>query len=215
MRLLLVRHAESVGNSERRLQGRAEFPLTDLGLHQANELAAALATAPVRAVYSSPIRRALDTAEAVAGRLGLTVEVATGLQEYDFGELSGLTWPEVRERRPLLSEQVLGERPEFPDYPGEEGREAFRTRVLEALWGIADRHERDEAVAVVTHAGPISVFLLDVLQRGYQRPIPFRLDNASLTTVEVGSPEPFRPRATLIGLNDTCHLGPGQDATRR
>ena len=209
MRLLLVRHAESVGNHELRLQGRAEFPLTDRGRRQADALAAALAEAPVRAVYSSPIRRALDTAEAIAARRGLTVEVRPALQEYDFGELSGLTWPEIRERRPRLIEQVLGEGTEFPAYPGEEGREAFRTRVLDALWEIAERHEGDEAVAVVTHAGPIGVFLLDVLQRGYQRPIPFRLDNASVTTIEVGTPEPFRPRATLIGLNDTCHLSRG------
>ena len=91
MRLLLVRHAESVGNHELRLQGRAEFPLTDRGRRQADALAAALAEAPVRAVYSSPIRRALDTAEAIAARRGLTVEVRPALQEYDFGELSGLT----------------------------------------------------------------------------------------------------------------------------
>lgn len=206
MRLLLVRHAESVGNRELRLQGWAEFPLTDRGLRQAAGLAAALAEAPVSAVYSSPIRRALDTAEAIAFRLGLAVEVRPALQEYDFGELSGLTWPQIRERRPRLFEEILSEAGEFPAYPGEEGREAFRARVLDALWAIAEKHERDEAVAVVTHAGPIGVFLLDVLQRGYQRPIPFRLDNASVTTVEVAEPEAFRPRATVIGLNDTCHL---------
>src|SRR3990172_8928234 len=160
MRLLLVRHAESVGNSERRLQGRAEYPLTDRGLRQANELAAALATAPVRGVYSSPIRRALDTAEAIAVRLGLTVEVRPALQEYDFGELSGLTWPQIQERRPRLVEEILSEGAEFPAYPGEEGREAFRTRVLDTLWAIAEKHEGDQAVTVVTHAGPIGVFLL-------------------------------------------------------
>ena len=206
MRLLLIRHAESVGNRERRLQGRTDFPLTERGRHQAQELAAALSRLPVSAVYSSPIRRAVDTAEAVAARLGLAVDIQAALQEYDFGELSGLTWPEIQERRPELIEQLLSDSPDYPHYPREEGRERFRERVCGALWGIADRHVKDEDVAGVTHAGPIAVFLLDVLQRGYQRPIPFTLGNASVTTVEIAEPQPFRPRAVLVGLNDTCHL---------
>lgn len=160
------------------------------------------------AVCSSPIGRALETAEAIAARLGLTVEVEAALQEYDFGEMSGLTWVEIRERRPQLIEQLLSDSSDYPQYPGEEGREPFRKRVCEVLWDIAERNAGEEAVAVVTHAGPIAVFLLEVLQRGYQRPIPFTLDNASLTTVEIVEPQPFGPRVVLVGLNDTCHLAP-------
>ncbi len=209
MRLLLIRHAESTGNRQRRLQGRADFPLTERGRRQAQELATALSRQAIRAVHSSPIKRALDTAEAIAARFGLKVEIETALQEYDFGELSGLTWPEIRERRPQLIEQLLSDSADFPRYPAEEGREAFRERVCRALWGIAERYAGEEAVAVVTHAGPIAVFLLDILQRGYQRPIPFTLGNASVTTAEIAEPQPFRPRAVLVGLNDTCHLTEG------
>jgi broad specificity phosphatase PhoE len=162
----------------------------------------------VSAVYSSPIRRAVDTAEAIAARFGLTVKIETAFEEYDFGELSGLTWPEIRERRPQLIEQLLSDSPQYPQYPGEEGRDRFRERVCGSLWSIANRHTKDEAVAAVTHAGPIAAFLLDVLQRGYRRPIPFTLGNASVTTVEIAEPQPFRPRAVLVGLNDTCHLSP-------
>jgi broad specificity phosphatase PhoE len=208
VRLLLIRHAESVGNRERRLQGRTDFPLTTRGRRQAEELAAALAQEEVGAVYSSPIGRALETAEAIAGRLRLTVEVETALQEYDFGDMSGLTWAKIRELRPQLIEELLSDSADFPRYPGEEGREEFRERVCGALWRISELHAREEAVAVVTHAGPIAVFLLDVLQRGYQRPMPFTLENASVTTVEIVEPQPFRPRAVLVGLNDTCHLSP-------
>ncbi len=208
MQLLLIRHAESVGNSELRLQGRTEFPLTERGRRQAEELAAMLASRSISAVYSSPIRRAADTAEAIAGQLGLAAELQSALQEYDFGELSGLTWPEILERRPRLIEELLSDSSDYPSYPGEEGREPFRRRVSQAMWDIAERHAGDGAVAVVTHAGPIAVFLLDVLERGYQRPMPFTLDNASVTKVEITEPDPFRPRAVLVGLNDTCHLSP-------
>lgn len=209
MKLHLIRHAESVGNRELRLQGRTDFPLTERGQRQAAALAASSSRLRIGAVCSSPIRRALDTAEAIAQPLGLAVEVEAALAEYDFGDMSGLTWQEIRERRPNLIEQLLSDSEAFPHYPGEEGRETFRQRVCGALWGIAERHSTQEAVAVVTHAAPIAVFLLDVLQRGYQRPIPFTLDNASVTTVEIAEPQPFRPRAVLVGLNDTCHLTRG------
>ncbi len=195
-----------MGNRELRLQGQTEFPLTERGRRQAEELAASLAERQVIAVYSSPIRRALDTAEAIASPLGLAVEVQAALQEYDFGKMSGLTWPEIREQRPQLIEQLVSDSANYPDYPGEEGREPFRQRVCEALWAISERHAGEESVAVVTHAGPIVVFLLDVLQRGYHRPMPFTFDNASVTMVEIAEPQSVRPRAVLVGLNDTCHL---------
>ncbi len=195
-----------MGNRELRLQGQTEFPLTERGRRQAEELAASLAERQVIAVYSSPIRRALDTAEAIASPLGLTVKAQAALQEYDFGKMSGLTWPEIREQRPQLIEQLLSDSADYPDYPGEEGREPFRQRVCEALWAISERHAGEESVAVVTHAGPIVVFLLDVLQRGYHRPMPFTFDNASVTMVEIAEPQSVRPRAVLVGLNDTCHL---------
>lgn len=208
MHLLLIRHAESQGNVEKRLQGRMEYPLTDRGARQARALALRLARLPLTAVYSSPIRRALETAEAIAARAVLTVWPEPRIQEYDFGEaLSGLTWREIREMRPDIIEAILQDRRDFPQYPGEEGREAFRRRVCQAMWEIADRHADDEAVAVVTHAGPIAVFLLELLGRGYRRPIPFVIDNASLTQVEVQrDPPPGFPRAVLVAMNDTCHL---------
>lgn len=210
MRLYLIRHAESQGNAEMRLQGRVDFPLTERGRRQAEALARRLSRQSIAAVYSSPMRRALDTAQAIAQRLGLRVREEPRIQEYDFGEaLSGLTWQEIRERRPEVIEALLRDDAGFPRYPGEEGREAFRRRVSEGMWEIARRHAGEEAVAVVTHAGPIAVFLLEVLDRGYQRPIPFTLENASLTTVEVPeSPPPGFPPGVLVGMNDTCHLRP-------
>jgi len=208
MRLFLVRHAESLGNREMRLQGRRDFPLTEQGWHQVAALAARLAALPLAAVYASPIRRAMDTAAPIAEQVRLDVRIEPRIQEYDFGEaLSGLTWREIREREPALIEALLGSEADFPCYPGEEGREPFRQRVRGAMWEIVGRHEADEAVVVVTHAGPITVFLLEALGRPYRRPIPFAIDNASVTTVEFNSNAPPNfPRAVLVGLNDTCHL---------
>ena len=208
MRLYLVRHAESRGNREMRLQGQQEFPLTDRGQQQAEALAERLSGLVLAAVYASPIRRCLDTATPLAERADLSAQLEPRIQEYDFGPLlSGLTWREIREKRPELIEALLSDSEDFPHYPGEEGREHFRGRVKAVLWEIAARHQYDEAVAVVTHAGPIAVLLLEVLGLPYRRPIPFTVDNASVTTIEfVREAPPGFPRAVLVGLNDTCHV---------
>ena len=207
MRLLLIRHAESQGNLELRLQGRREFPLTKRGLAQAEALAARLVPLPLAAVYASPIGRAMQTAEVIAAKAGLRVVPEPRLQEYDFGEaVSGLTWPEIREKHPKIIESLRSGEPEFPRYPGEEGRAAFQDRVRMAMSDLTAQHNGDENVAVITHAGPISVFLLDVLGREYGRPIPFVLDNASITTVEVNNNSAHLTQIIVTGINDACHV---------
>ncbi|MFQ5879528.1 MAG: histidine phosphatase family protein, partial [Dehalococcoidia bacterium] len=85
MRLILVRHGESVGNAERRLQGQGDFPLTELGREQSRRLGRYLAREGVNAVYGSTIRRAWETAEAVGEALGLAPQPLPGVEEYDFG----------------------------------------------------------------------------------------------------------------------------------
>src|SRR5438874_3432945 len=208
MRLLLIRHAESQGNFERRLQGRREFPLTERGLAQARALAERLVPLPLSAVYSSPVGRAMQTAEVISTKACLDVIAEPRLQEYDFGEaVSGLTWQEIREQQPEIIEAFRSGRSDFPAYPGEEGRAAFQDRVRAAMRDIAERHEGGEHVAVITHAGPITLFLFDVLGKEYRRPIPFVLDNAAITTVEVvnSGGRPNIPRMVVTGINDASH----------
>jgi broad specificity phosphatase PhoE len=209
MRWLLIRHGESVGNREWRLQGQREFPMSERGRRQAELLARRLAGVDIAAVYGSPIRRAWETAQAIARSLGLAVQALPDVREYDFGELSGLTWQEIQQRAPQVMAAIASRSDEYPRYPGEEGREGFRQRVCAALWGLREKHGR-ETVAVVTHAGPIAVFLLDVLGLPYRPPLPFNLDNGSITLVETPPRRwPGAPPAVLVSLNDVCHLKEG------
>ena len=216
MRLLLIRHAESKGNFEHRLQGRREFPLTAKGVQQAEALASRLATEPLAAIYSSPIGRALQTAEIIAAKTGLDVAQESGFQEYDFGEaVSGLTWDEIRQRNPEVIEARRRDDSEFPRYPGEEGRAGFQQRVRSAFGELIERHQGEQSIAVVTHAGPITVLVLDALSRPYSRPIPFVLGNASITTIEVSNgASPHLPPMVVTGINDGCHVNHVQSADR-
>ncbi len=200
MRLLLIRHAQSVGNSEARLQGRQDYGLSEAGLAQAALLARRLQAEPPDVLYASPLIRAHRTAELIGEAVGLTVLPLAEVMEYDFGDVSGLTWAEIRARHPELVEVQRRRGAEYPAWPGEEGREVFRDRVCSALWALEQRHP-DKTVAVVAHGGPILVFCLSVLDLPYKRPLPFACDNASITTVQVRD-----GRGILLGVNDTCHL---------
>ncbi len=144
----------------------------------------------------------------MAERMGLAVTAEPRLQEYDFGDaLSGLTWQEIRDKQPKLVATLMNDKSEFRHYPGEEGREFFKDRVCGALGEIAACHQGDDAVLVVTHAGPIVVFLMEALGRDYSRPIPFTIENASITTVEVNDKASATlPPIVVTGINDTCHL---------
>src|SRR5690349_11779156 len=131
--LLLVRHGETDWNAEGRLQGHTDRPLNDYGREQARRLAEQLEQ--IDAVYASDLSRARETAEIVAGRLGLPVVIDPDLREKDWGTWEGLT-----------SDERLG-----VEYAGET-TEAHRDRVLAAVQRIAERHP-GERVLVVTHGG--------------------------------------------------------------
>jgi probable phosphoglycerate mutase len=153
--LLLVRHGETDWNRERRFQGHADPGLNDAGREQARALAEELATEPVAAVYTSDLRRALETAEIVAARLGLEPAPLAGLREVDVGELTGLTLAEIEERFPDARRRA-----EERGYGWEQGEtfEQLQARVLSALHEIAARHA-GELVLVVGHGGTIRATL--------------------------------------------------------
>ena len=98
--IVLVRHGETDWNRDRRFQGRADQPLNETGRAQARELAESLRDEPVSVLYTSPLRRASETAEILAERLGLEARPLDALLEIDVGTWEGLTIDDVRVRFP-------------------------------------------------------------------------------------------------------------------
>jgi broad specificity phosphatase PhoE len=152
--LILARHGETDWNRENRFQGHADPPLNDLGRRQSQELAATLNGEQIARVYTSPLRRAAETAEIVAGTLGLEVEPVEGLREIDVGAWSGLTRDEVAARFPEEYGLWLERAPD--GFEGGETYDELAARVIPALRGLAGRHPA-ETVLVVTHGGPSRV----------------------------------------------------------
>ena len=207
MRLLLIRHGESTGNTETRLSHWGD-PLTERGLEQALGLAERLRGLSLAALYCSPMKRAQLTADVISEATGLPASELPGVQEWDIGELSGVTYQELMEQHPDIVEQFR-RAGDHPSLPGGEEREDFRRRVSDALWGLAERHP-GVSVAVVTHGGPILVFCLEVLGLPDRQPAPLSVHNVSVTVIDIrdgprDAQSPF-PRATISAFNDTCHL---------
>ena len=153
--ILLARHGETDWNRENRFQGHADPPLNEVGRAQSAELAATLAHEPIAAVYSSPLRRALETAETVAARHELAPITVEALREVDVGSWEGLTRAQVETRFPEQFRRWLDYGPGWEDG---ETHEQMGERVLAALRELAHLHP-DERILVVTHGGPIRAAL--------------------------------------------------------
>ena len=151
--IVLVRHGETDWNRERRFQGHADTSLNEAGRAQAAELAELLRAEGLSAVYTSPLRRASQTAEIVAARLGLRAWELDPLREIDVGDWQGLTVDEVRTRFPELAEVAW-----HAGWPNGETYDQLAARVVPALLELGRRHA-GERVLGITHAGPIRAAL--------------------------------------------------------
>jgi broad specificity phosphatase PhoE len=149
--ILLARHGETDWNREGRFQGWADPPLNSTGLAQAVELSVTLLAYDLAAVYSSPLRRALETADVVAASRGLEPQQVDALREVDVGSWSGLTRAEIEERFPEQYARWLDYEQGWEDG---ETYDAMAERVISALLELAAAHD-GERVLAVTHGGPM------------------------------------------------------------
>ncbi len=202
MKLLLIRHGQSTGNAEGRVQGQADLPLTDLGRKQARALAHRLQREEWNpsAIYSSDLVRAAETAEILASGRGLAVILDERLREYDCGELTNLIWQDIETLYPEIWHS-MHHSAEWMSIPGEEGNAAFDRRLTSVLSDIQTHHGDEKIVAIVSHGASLGTLLCQLLGLDTGRPAPFRFGNTSLSVVELQPPGPV-----LTLLNDTCHL---------
>jgi broad specificity phosphatase PhoE len=153
-----VRHGATDWNVVARAQGHADVALNDLGRAQARAAAERLAGVDVRAVFSSDLRRAFETARAIAVVHGLEVAVEPAFREIDQGEWTGLNDDEVRRRWP---EQLWRQR-HHAARPGGESPAQVRRRALEGLVRVVEAYP-DGSVVVVSHGVTIRTLLAEAL----------------------------------------------------
>jgi probable phosphoglycerate mutase len=162
-RIALLRHAETQWNVARRIQGRGDSPLTGEGERAARVWSHALESHGFRALYASPLPRAMRTARVLGERLGLEPVPEPGLIEQDFGPWEGENVEALRARGVLGPVEALGWA--FAA-PGCEDRAAVLGRAWDTLLRLAARHE-GRGVLAVTHEGVIRAVLYALMGRDY------------------------------------------------
>lgn len=213
MRCLLVRHAESTANREARLQGRANYPLSEAGYRQAEALHArflAQGTAPTH-LYTSPLTRAHETARVAARCWALPITPWEDLQEYDVGIFSGLTWDEIRWRHPDAAAGFEQTR-DWDRVPRAEPAADRAARGLRVVETLIERHADGDRVVLFTHGGMLQHILAALL--GTRRTWGFAAGNTAIFELEIDRGAWCNEHAAgtgvssfkVLAFNDTAHL---------
>jgi len=202
-RIYLIRHGATNFNNARPaiLQGcRLNPALSEEGRLQAEQAGTMLADVPLTTVYSSPLLRAMETAECVAATHGLNVMPHEELTEVDVGRWEGLTWPTIMERHPEEYQAFIHDAGRFP-YLGGENLTDVHLRATPFLRSLLEKHQ-GESIAVAGHNIVNRVFLLDVMERpfGEFRSIP--QDNAAINVVRRKN-----GKDKVVTINSILHLG--------
>jgi broad specificity phosphatase PhoE len=183
-RLILVRHGETAANREFRYIGTRDDELSEHGLAQVEQLAETLASLPLAAVYSSPLRRTMTTAAAIAAHHPLTVQAVIGLREGDFGVWEGMSRAEVMARSPEDARRLCDwERDTNCAPPEGESFADVQTRVVATVEALSQVHA-GQTIVLVSHVGPIKVLLCHALGTPLSSLFHMFLDPATISVID-------------------------------
>lgn len=200
--ILLIRHGQTVWNQEVRFRGQTDIPLDETGQRQAAKTAEYVAARwSLQAVYASPMRRAVQTAQAIAEAQGLQAQPLDGLLDIHFGEWQGLTVAEVRERYPDLL-RAWWTAPHTVRFPGGESLDDVRARATAALRWVVEHHP-DQTVALVAHTVVNRILLCAILDLGNEYFWHWDQRTCAVNWIEW---DDRRQHYRLLMMNDTSHL---------
>jgi phosphoserine phosphatase len=199
-RIILVRHGQTEWNRVERFRGRADVPLNETGLSQAEATGLRIyGEWQLSAVYSSPLSRAVKTAEAIAKYFDLTVETQPGLVDINYGEWQGLSPDEVRDRWPAELDAWYHQ-PDQAIIPGGETLAQLLGRGIRTVNELSARHA-EQTIVLVGHTVINRIILLGILGLGNERFWHIKQDTCAINVFETEMDD-----FVLVSLNDTCHL---------
>ena len=186
MQIILLRHGATDWNLQGRCQGVTDLDLNDTGLRQAAEAAADLTGETIAAVYSSNLKRAVQTAAIIGQTHNLAVVVEERLRELDHGALEGQTFAEIHTAMPDFLREWR-ERPAEVLIPGGERLTEVDARVWEGMGQIVRRHRPDETAVVVSHHFPIAAMLCRITGTSLNQYRSFRVAPCEATRLTYGN----------------------------
>jgi 2,3-bisphosphoglycerate-dependent phosphoglycerate mutase len=207
-KLYLVRHATTDWNAEHRWQGIRDIPLNDKGRAQIERLGDAFAGIRIDRICASDLSRARETAEAVQKATGAPLELYDTLRERSFGRWEGHTSAELEVKYPGDMEAYRANRNEYSP-PGGQSWSEFAKRAVVTIEELAEKYS-GERLAIVSHGGTIRAFINHVMGTERGRMSRFRLDNASVSVVNLAVHEMHQAVVErwwqIMVLNQTSHL---------
>lgn len=199
--VFMVRHGQTDSNVSGLFHGATDIPLNRVGLRQAELVAQRMGRLDaLRSLHSSPLSRALVTAQAIARQTGLSPRLHPGLAEMHFGAAEGLELQAMAERWPDVAARFLDLDDHDAAFPGGESRRKFHTRVREALDRIVAEHT-GERIVLVAHGGVIGSLVSQLLGENPNDWRRISVHNCSITHIELATSGPV---AHVI--NDVIHL---------
>lgn len=201
-KLYLIRHGETDWNVTKRFQGWSDIELNKNGIEQAKLLGKRFQKIKVDEVYSSPLKRAVKTAEPVAQANGICVKTNECFKEINFGEWEGRTRDELSQVYGTQFDEFINE-PESHTFPGETSFDIVTKRVAKGLNEVL-KGKNNESIAIVSHGGIIRLmikYLLDLNEPWYNKTW---VDNTSVTFIEIG-----KNHTLLRVFNDSSHIENG------
>ena len=199
LRILLVRHGETDWNKNRRFQGRTDTTLNEKGRAQAAALGRALKKEPIKAIYSSPITRAVETAAAINRYHEAPLEKRDGLMEMDLGDFEGILGSDFANDHPEFRKRWLKD-PAVVRMPNGETLQEVQDRA----WAVVKEIEatfHEGSVLLCAHNFAILMILCKSLGMDISRFRNLRLSLASISIIERSG-----GRQSVVCINDTCHL---------
>jgi alpha-ribazole phosphatase len=203
--VFLVRHGRTGWNKEQIFRGHKDVPLDEVGREEALLVGERLKEKGIKAVFSSPLSRAKETAKAVARSHNVEVQIVEELIDLHFGEWEGQSLKEVKKQYPDLYDRWQ-KAPHQVIFPGGEGLDAVRSRAMEAVKEIIQQYPK-EAVALVSHRVVLKVLICALLGLDNSHFWNIAQDTTALNCFL------HRNGAWICNfLNDTCHLkGVGEE----
>jgi broad specificity phosphatase PhoE len=164
MKIYLIKHGETTGDLEDRYGGEYDDSLSEKGKEQAKKLASKIKNKSIKIIFSSPKKRAIETAEKVSEATGVDVIILENLRERNqYAILSGLTKAEALEQYPE-EVQKLDAHAYKTLVSDSENYDKFAERVKDVFDKILS--ETDEDIAIITHSGPIKVLFREYFKFG-------------------------------------------------
>ena len=181
IKLIIIRHGETLWNVEGKKQGQLNSPLTSLGIKQAKALAQRLTEEPFTALYSSDLGRAYKTAQYIAARTNHKICSDQRLRERNFGIFQGLTDKQIENEYPVEYNSYLTNRVDYIIPDGESLRQ-FYVRVTVFLESLTTSHD-GQIITIVTHGGVIDGWFRYIFDLPLETPRQAKLWNASINCV--------------------------------